>query len=75
MYVYESKRTIEDDNDPKVDMQHIFDTTNRFHFLHSMALIAVPLVRRPIIVSIFCKFLTLIESEMLLTLKLIRLVF
>lgn len=54
MSVYESKhRPIEDYEDPKVDMQKIFDTTNRFHFFHSLALIAVPLVRRPVIVSFF----------------------
>lgn len=71
MYVYESKRTIEDDDDPKVDMQKIFDTTNSFHFFHSLALIALPLVRRPVMVSILGKF----EMSQYLILKLIRVEF
>ncbi|XP_002742277.1 transmembrane protein 256 homolog [Saccoglossus kowalevskii] len=29
--------------------KHVFDTANRYHFLHSMVLLAVPLVRKPLI--------------------------
>lgn len=33
------------------DLKKIFNTANRFHFFHSLALLAVPLARRPAIVS------------------------
>lgn len=35
----------------KEDLRKIFDTANRFHFLHTLALVTVPLCRRPFIVS------------------------
>lgn len=39
--------------DTKEDLRKIFDTANRFHFLHTLALIGVPLAHRPYIVSCF----------------------
>lgn len=42
---------VEDYDDPKVDMRRVFETTNRYHLIHSLALMAVPLVRHPIFVS------------------------
>lgn len=40
------------ETDTKEDLRKIFDTANRFHFLHTLALVTVPLCRRPYIVSI-----------------------
>lgn len=39
------------DTDAKEDLKKIFETANRFHFLHTLALVTVPLCRRPYIVS------------------------
>lgn len=39
--------------DSKEDLKKIFDTANRFHFLHTLALMTVPLCKRPYIVSIY----------------------
>lgn len=39
------------DAESKEDLRKIFDTANRFHFLHTLALVTVPLCRRPYIVS------------------------
>lgn len=36
----------------KEDLKKIFETANRFHFLHTLALVTVPLCRRPYVVSI-----------------------
>lgn len=36
----------------KEDLKKIFETANRFHFLHTLALMTVPLCRKPYIVSI-----------------------
>lgn len=41
------------ETETKEDLRKIFDTANRFHFLHTLALLAVPLCRRPYIVSWF----------------------
>lgn len=40
--------------DPKEQMESkaVFETANRFHFLHSFALLAMPLARRPVLVSV-----------------------
>lgn len=38
-------------NVDNTDLKKVFETANRFHFFHSLALLAVPLARRPIIVS------------------------
>lgn len=35
----------------EVDLRKIFETANRYHFLHTIALLGVPLSRSPIIVS------------------------
>ncbi|KAJ8733902.1 hypothetical protein PYW07_014453 [Mythimna separata] len=37
----------------KEDLRKIFDTANRFHFLHTLALVTVPLCRRPYIAGAF----------------------
>ncbi|CAB3237520.1 unnamed protein product [Arctia plantaginis] len=37
----------------KEDLRKIFDTANRFHFLHTLALVTVPLCRRPAIAGAF----------------------
>lgn len=41
------------ETDTKEDLRKIFDTANRFHFLHTLALVTVPLCKRPYVVSIF----------------------
>ena len=33
-------------------MKKVYDTANFYHFVHTMALLAVPLTRRPALVSI-----------------------
>ncbi|KAL4705002.1 hypothetical protein ACJJTC_009790 [Scirpophaga incertulas] len=46
----------------KDDLRKIFDTANRFHFLHTLALVTVPLCKRPCVagalfivgMSLFC---------------------
>lgn len=38
--------------DREVELKAIFDTANRYHFFHSLALMTVPLCRNPKIVSI-----------------------
>lgn len=35
----------------KEDLKKIFDVANRFHFLHTLALLSVPLCRRPYLVG------------------------
>ncbi|RVE43997.1 hypothetical protein evm_011352 [Chilo suppressalis] len=37
----------------KEDLKKIFETSNRFHFLHTLALMSVPLCRRPYIAGAF----------------------
>ncbi|XP_030027728.1 transmembrane protein 256 homolog [Manduca sexta] len=37
----------------KEDLRKIFETANRFHFLHTLALVTVPLCRRPYIAGAF----------------------
>ncbi|CAG4963385.1 unnamed protein product [Parnassius apollo] len=41
------------ENEGKEDLKKIFDTSNRFHFLHTLALMTVPLCRRPFIAGGF----------------------
>ncbi|XP_026324017.1 transmembrane protein 256 homolog [Hyposmocoma kahamanoa] len=41
------------DTDAKEDLKKIFETANRFHFLHTLALVTVPLCRRPYIAGAF----------------------
>ncbi|XP_022105058.1 transmembrane protein 256 homolog isoform X2 [Acanthaster planci] len=39
---------------PKADLEHeqqVFDSANKYHFLHTLALLAVPLTRRPMLVG------------------------
>jgi uncharacterized membrane protein YgdD (TMEM256/DUF423 family) len=36
-------------DDPKRDPKSIFEVANKYHFYNSLALLAVPLVKRPII--------------------------
>lgn len=45
-------RPVEDERDYKVDLNHIFETSNRVHFTHSLALLAVPLVKYPLFVRL-----------------------
>ena len=35
----------------KADMKKVYDTANFYHFLHTLALLGVPLTRRPYLVS------------------------
>lgn len=35
----------------QMESKAVFETANRFHFLHSFALLAMPLARRPVLVS------------------------
>lgn len=35
----------------QLEAKAVFETANRFHFLHSFALLAMPLARRPALVS------------------------
>ena len=37
----------------QIEAKAVFETANRFHFLHSFALLAMPLARRPALVSDF----------------------
>ncbi|VVC88005.1 transmembrane protein 256 homolog [Leptidea sinapis] len=41
------------ETDTKEDLKKIFETANRFHFLHTLALMTVPLCRRPYIAGAF----------------------
>ncbi|XP_028164516.1 transmembrane protein 256 homolog isoform X1 [Ostrinia nubilalis] len=41
------------ETDTKEDLRKIFDTANRFHFLHTLALMTVPLCRRPYVAGAF----------------------
>lgn len=41
------------ETDTKEDLRKIFETSNRFHFLHTLALMTVPLCRRPYIAGSF----------------------
>lgn len=49
----------------KEDLRKIFDTANRFHFLHTLALVTVPLCKRPMIVSltVFIPYITFINCD------------
>ena len=40
-----------DEQDDRTDLREVFNTANKFHLLHSVALLAVPLTRNPMIVS------------------------
>lgn len=42
--------------DREVELKAMFDTANRYHFFHSLALMTVPLCRNPKIVSNYFKF-------------------
>ena len=35
----------------KADMKKVYDTANFYHFIHTVALLAVPLSRKPVLVS------------------------
>ncbi|GBP41508.1 Transmembrane protein 256 homolog [Eumeta japonica] len=41
------------ETDKKEDLKKIFETANRFHFLHTLALVTVPLCKRPAIAGTF----------------------
>ncbi|XP_049887498.1 transmembrane protein 256 homolog isoform X1 [Pectinophora gossypiella] len=41
------------ETDTKEDLRKIFETANRFHFLHTLALVTVPLCRRPVVAGAF----------------------
>ncbi|XP_045761484.1 transmembrane protein 256 homolog [Maniola jurtina] len=41
------------ETESKEDLKKIFETANRFHFLHTLALMTVPLCRRPYIAGTF----------------------
>ncbi|XP_072935763.1 transmembrane protein 256-like isoform X2 [Epargyreus clarus] len=41
------------ETETKEDLRKIFDTANRFHFLHTLALMTVPLCKRPCIAGTF----------------------
>ncbi|XP_039745158.1 transmembrane protein 256 homolog [Pararge aegeria] len=41
------------ETDNKEDLKKIFETANRFHFLHTLALMTVPLCKRPYIAGTF----------------------
>lgn len=36
-----------DESDKKRDLRAVFDTASRYHFYHTLALLAVPLTKRP----------------------------
>lgn len=38
-------------SEDKTEARTVFETANRFHFLHSFALLAMPLVRKPLLVG------------------------
>lgn len=44
------------DDDPKVDLRNVFETANRVHFFHTLALLSTPLMRRPLFVRKEIKF-------------------
>uniref|UniRef100_A0A182PRN6 Uncharacterized protein n=1 Tax=Anopheles epiroticus TaxID=199890 RepID=A0A182PRN6_9DIPT len=50
--------TPKDENTQERDPKQIFEMTNRYHFIHSLALLAAPLARRPYLTT------TLIASGM-----------
>lgn len=50
------------ETDTKEDLKKIFETANRFHFLHTLALMTVPLCRRPYIVSSLNFFLYIFQN-------------
>lgn len=37
----------------KPELRNVFETANRFHFFHSIALLGMPLAKYPLVVSIF----------------------
>lgn len=37
----------------KPDLRNVFDTANRFHFFHSIALLSMPLAKYPIVVNMY----------------------
>lgn len=39
-----------DEPEERADLRAIFDTANKYHLLHSVALLAVPMTRNPVIV-------------------------
>ncbi len=41
-----------DFNPERADAKRIYDTANFYHFMHSIALLGVPLCRRPYVVGI-----------------------
>lgn len=41
------------ETETKEDLRKIFETANRFHFLHTLALVTVPLCKRPLIAGSF----------------------
>ena len=45
----------------KADMKKVYDTANFYHFIHTVALLAVPLSRKPVLVS--SGFLTLVVAS------------
>ena len=40
-------------DDPKLEKKAVFETTNRFHLIHSLALLTVPLFHKPALVFWF----------------------
>ncbi len=40
-----------ENKDSNRDLKQIFETANRYHFYHTFALLALPLARRPMLVS------------------------
>ena len=44
-------------SDVPPEYKSVYETANKYHFFHSLALLAVPLTRRPLIVSNLSKFL------------------
>ena len=44
------------------EFKQVFETANKYHFLHSLALLGVPLCRKPLLVSYY-KSLTLLLFE------------
>ena len=37
----------------KPDLRNVFDTANRFHFFHSIALLGMPLAKYPLVVNMY----------------------
>ena len=49
---------VQPDNASEKDPKEIFDMCNRYHIIHSLALLAAPMARKPLLVSLNISYLS-----------------